>query len=156
VETTSALVNLPLDIEADRSLSLFRFGFPPDDESGPAPIYVFPVLLLAPVAVVLTTWRALQASRPPGEQEVLRVAFAVTGGFVLAAWLGSVLAPLGHAGGVRGDGTEIVRAAGAVPSVGGTVGLALVWALAASLATALVWWRRRAAAAATPVPPLSA
>lgn len=153
VDTTSALVNLPVNIEdADGSLSLFRFGFPPDDESGPAPLYVFPVLLLAPVAVVLTTWRALQASSPPGEQEVLRVALAVTGGFVLAAWLGSVLAPLGNAGGARGGGTEIVRVAGARPSVGGTVGLALVWALAASLATALAWWNRRAAAAAEPSP----
>ncbi|MGH9035621.1 MAG: hypothetical protein ACRD0O_07630 [Acidimicrobiia bacterium] len=154
VETTSALVDLPVDLEdVDGSLSLFRFGFPPDGESGPAPLYIFPVLLLAPVAVVLTTWRALQASRPPGEQEVLRVALAVTGGFVLAAWLGSVLAPLGHAGGARGGDTEIVRVAGAAPSVGGTVGLALVWALAASLATALAWWKRRAAAAAPLGPP---
>ena len=157
VDTTSALVNLPFDIEgADGALSLFRFGFPPDDESGPAPLYIFPVLLLAPAAVMLTTWRALQASRPPGEQEVLRVAFAVTGGFVLAAWLGSVLAPLGHAGGARGGDTEIVRAAGAVPSVGGTVGLALVWGLTASLATALAWWKRRAVAAAAPPGPPAA
>jgi len=154
VETTSALVDPPVNIEAvDGALSLFRFGFPPDEGSGPAPLYVFPVLLLAPAAVVLTTWRALQAARPPGEQEVLRVAFAISGGFVLAAWLGSVLAPLGHAGGARGGDTEIVRVAGALPSVGGVVGLALVWALAASLVTALVWWRRAAAVVAPPAPP---
>ncbi|MDQ3946844.1 MAG: zinc ribbon domain-containing protein [Actinomycetota bacterium] len=144
VDTTAALVDLPFSVaEGDRSLSLFHFDFPPDEDSGPAPIYVFPLLLLAPGAVAATTWRALQASRPPGEQEGLRVAFAVAGGFVLAAWLGSSLAPLAVAAGARGDGTEILGSAVARPSVGGTVGLALVWALAASLATALTWLNRR-------------
>ena len=84
---------------------------------------------------------------------MLRVAFAVTAGFVLAAWLGSTLAPLAGTGGARGDGTEILRAAVARPSVGATVGLALVWALAASLATALIWSNRQAAPPTPPTPP---
>ncbi|MGH9040184.1 MAG: hypothetical protein ACRDZ3_08130 [Acidimicrobiia bacterium] len=155
VDTTASLLDLPMEVEGrDRSLSLFHFDLPPDDESGPAPLYLFPLLLLAPAAVAVTTWRALGASRPPGEQDALRVAFAVTGGFVLAAWLGSTLAPLAASGGARGDGTEILRSAVARPSVGGTVGLALVWALAASLGTALVWinGQTRLATPATPPP----
>ncbi len=154
VDTTPVLVDLPFDTgRRGRSLSLFHFDFPPEDDAGPAPIYLFPVLLLAPAAVAVTTWRALAASRPPGEQEALRVAFAVSGGFVLAAWLGSTLAPLAAAGGARGDDTEILRSAVARPSVGGTVGLALVWALAASLATALAWLNRRSRPVEPPEPP---
>jgi hypothetical protein len=154
VDSTATLVDLPFEVdEGDRPLSLFHFAFPPDEESGPAPLYVFPVLLLAPAAVAVTTWRALQASRPPGEQEMLRVALAITGGFVLAAWLGSTLAPLAVAGGARGGGTEIFRSAVARPSVGAAVGLALVWALAASLVTALAWSNRQGAPAPAPSAP---
>jgi hypothetical protein len=154
VDTTASLVDLPFNVRrGDRALSLFHFDFPPDDDSGPAPLYVFPVLLLAPAAVAATTWRALAASRPPGEQEAMRVAFAVSGGFVAAAWFGSILAPLAVAGGARGDEVEILRSAVARPSVGGTVGLALVWALVASLGSALVWLNRQARPAPPPVPP---
>jgi hypothetical protein len=153
VDTTAGLVDLPFSVgRGDRPLSLFHFDFPPDDDSGPAPLYVFPVLLLAPAAVAVTTWRALAASRPPGEQEAMRVAFAVSGGFIVAAWLGSILAPLAAAGGARGDDVEILRSAVARPSVGGTVGLALVWALSASLATALAWLNRQATSEPTPPP----
>ncbi len=157
VDTTAALVDLPFDVRrGDRALSLFHFDFPPDEGSGPAPLYVFPALLLAPAVVAATTWRALAASRPPGEQEAMRVAFAVSGGFVAAAWLGSILAPLAVAGGARGDEVEILRSAVARPSVGGTVGLALVWALVASLGSALVWLNRQArpeSPAPAPPPP---
>lgn len=150
VDTTASLIDLPFNVDRGGSLSLFHFDFPPNDDSGPAPVYLFPLLLLAPAAVAVTTWRALAASRPPGEQEALRVAFAVSGGFVVAAWFGSTLAPLAVSGGARGGDTQILRSAVARPSVGGTVGLALVWALAASLAAALAWHNRTKA---SPEPP---
>lgn len=144
LDTTAALVDLPFDVrEADRSLSLFHFDLPPDDDSGPAPIYLFPALLLAPAVVAVVTWRALSISRPPGEQEALRVAFAITAGFALTAWLAAGLAPLVVTGGAVDSGTDIFRSAAARPSVGATAGLALVWGLAASLATALAWVNRR-------------
>lgn len=151
LDTTAALVDLPFDVrEADRSLSLFHFDLPPDDDSGPAPLYLFPTLLLAPAVVAVATWRALSASHPPGEQEAFRVAFAMSAGFVLTAWVAAGLAPLVVSGGAVDSGTDIVRSAAARPSVGATAGLALVWGLAASLATALAWVNRRPAGGPPP------
>ena len=140
----SAVPGLPVPAPQGH-LSLLHFGFPPGPNAGTAPAFLFLALLLAPAAVAGATRWALERAGPVGEQEALRVGFAVTAGFALAAWFGAVAAPLAAAGGAYGPDTDlpIFRAAAGRPSVGAVLALAVLWGLIGSMATAMAWVARQ-------------
>jgi len=128
--------------------SLLRFGFPPGSGAGAAPVPFFLLLVVAPAVVAWTVWRRLEKDRPSTQQEVMKVGFAIAIAFSLVAWLAAlvsrVLLTTGatKSGSSRGTGTFLV----ARPSVGGVLGLSLLWALLGGLGAAFYWSTQRGVA----------
>lgn len=139
-------------------LSLARFGLPPGPDAGAAPVWLFAVLLVAPLTVAGVVWRHLERLRPTQEQDALAAGAATAMGFAGAAWLlalvgrvalvaaiappgspGDLATPLGLLQG-RGPGIGTLISAQPNPI---TVGfLALVWGLAGGLGSAFLWASR--------------
>lgn len=101
----------------------------PGDGNAPAPLFL--LLALAPAAVAWLTWRRLERERPAVEQQVLQVSTAVAAGFVVTAWL---LSLLGRIERIAVD--PVVQ-----PSPRGAFGLGLVWAALGAAGAALYWSR---------------
>ena len=123
-------------------LSLLHFGFPPEAGTGAAPAVVFLLLALAPALVAWSLGRELRRRPPAEEQDALAAGFAAAGGFAAAALAGAVASRIW----LMAAASDLTRPGGmlvARPSVGGTLGLALVWGLLGGLGAALVVARRR-------------
>jgi RNA polymerase subunit RPABC4/transcription elongation factor Spt4 len=108
----------------------------PGDENAPAPLFL--LLLVASAVVGYVTYRRLERERPTAgsqvpEQQVLQVATGVAAGFVVTAWILSLLGRI-----TRLSVDPVVE-----PSPRGAFGLGLVWAALGATAAALVWSRQR-------------
>ncbi|MGH9181456.1 MAG: hypothetical protein ACRDY5_07055, partial [Acidimicrobiales bacterium] len=117
----------------DTHTSLLHWGnyeFPGD---GNAPVPLFLLLLAAPALVAYVAWRRLERERPAAEQQVLQVAPALAGGFVVTAWLLSYLGRI-----TRGTVDPVVE-----PSPRGAFGLGLVWAALGAAGAAFYWSKQR-------------
>jgi len=132
--------------------SLLKFGFPPSSSAGAAPVPFFLLLVVAPAVVAWTVWRRLERDRPATQQEVMKVGFAIAIAFSLVAWLAALVSRVvlttgaTKSGSSRGTGTFLV----ARPSVGGVLGLSLLWALLGGLGAAFYWSTQRGVAWKTP------
>ncbi|MEO7443134.1 MAG: zinc ribbon domain-containing protein, partial [Acidimicrobiales bacterium] len=117
----------------DSHTSLLHWGSydAPGDGNAPAPLFL--LLLLAPTAVAYITFLRLERERPTVEHEVLQVATAVAGGFVVTAWLLSLLGRI-----ARATADPIVQ-----PSPRGAFGLGLVWAALGAAGAAFYWSKQR-------------
>ena len=123
-------------------VSLLHFGFPPKPGAGAAPVAAFGLLALAPALVAWSLGRELGRRPPEEEQDALAAGFAAAGGFAGAALAGAVASRIW----LMAAASDLTRPGGmlvARPSVGGTLGLALVWGLLGGLGAALVVARRR-------------
>lgn len=125
----------------DEHVSLLHYDLPPDDGSGSAPVWLWPLLLVAPLLVFAAAHRVLRERHTQEAGSVLVQAAAVAAGFVLASWLGSLLAPL-HLGAFAEGGDEAYgRWIVARPSIGGVIGLSLLWGLIGAFTAAGLWAR---------------
>jgi hypothetical protein len=123
-------------------LSLLRFGFPPEPGAGAAPAAAFLLLALAPALVAWSLGRELRRRPPDEEQDALAAGFAAAGGFAAAALAGAVASSIW----IVAVSSDLARPGGmlvARPSVGGTLGLGLVWGLVGGLGAALAVARHR-------------
>ena len=138
-------------------LSLARFGLPPVPDAGSAPLWLFAVLLVAPLTVAAVVWRHLERVRPTQEQDALAVGAATAAGFAGAAWLLAMvgrislvaaIAPPDSSGGLtslgllQGRGPGIGTLVSAQPSPMTVLFLALAWGFAGGLGAAFLWASR--------------
>ncbi|HEU5448739.1 MAG TPA: hypothetical protein VFW57_06970 [Acidimicrobiia bacterium] len=139
-------------------LSLARFGLPPGPDAGAAPVWLFAVLLVAPLTVAGVVWRRLEHLRPTQEQDALAAGAATALGFAGAAWLlalvGRVslvaaIAPPNSSGDpdtalglLQGRGPGIGTLISAQPNPITVLFLGLVWGLAGGLGAAFLWASR--------------
>jgi hypothetical protein len=139
-------------------LSLAHFGLPPGPAAGAAPVWLFAVLLVAPLTVAGVVWRHLERLRPAQEQDALAVGAATAVGFAGAAWLMALvgrvalvaaIAPPDSSGDLdsalgllQGRGPGIGTIISAQPNPVTVLFLALVWGLAGGLGAGFLWASR--------------
>jgi hypothetical protein len=157
-------------------LSLAHFGLPPGPDAGAAPVWLFAILLVAPLSVAGVVWRHLERLRPAQEQDALAVGAATAVGFAGAAWLMALVGRVALVAAIAppGDSGDLDTALGLLQGRGSGIGtlisvqpnpvtvlfLALVWGLAGGLGAAFLWasrhnarWQVNSAGDASPTPP---